>query len=574
MERRHLVIAACALMLASACNLLIDSDDALVERDADAATADGSGRDAADAEVDVAPDGNPCGGSAALVYRGVMRMPGDRCGCTGTLVCAGPDALLCANDVGNNACGGCGALPGVPSGACGACGGGTWECDGGELTCVGALQLNLCGGCALLEGPPGAACDGPEGSRWECSAGDRVICELPSRNLCGAFGDLTYEGLDATPGEACEADCGAGRLICDPDARALFCDGPEANGCGSCGPLAGPLGEGCGCGGGGTWTCNDGEAECVGGDSNACGGCAPLAVAPGQRCPDGGLRICASRDATACATFGEGTNFCGGIIELDDLPGTACGTCDSGTFACQGPNEVACEGDRAGAALNACGGCEPLIGVAGGGCGTCGRGTLRCSGTDEFVCTGDPGASALNACGGCAGLDGVPGTACGTCAAWRCIGGGVQCLKDPGGTNCGGSRVTCEELECGAENRGCTEATLTADAECGACLDGYEERAGTCEPVAGDTLPEVTTVSVDPATITQTSVRLRGALTSLGSPNASQHGFCRGSGRDPALGGDGVACSTLGPPTTTGPFEEVVSALAPASTFHARAYAT
>ncbi|MCB9532483.1 MAG: SUMF1/EgtB/PvdO family nonheme iron enzyme, partial [Myxococcales bacterium] len=294
---------------------------------------------------------------------------------------------------------------------------------------------------------------------------------------------LEFDGLEATPGEACEAGCGAGRLLCDPETQSLFCDGPETNDCGGCEPLAGPVDGRCGCGNGGRWVCDGTGVICEGGDTNACGGCGPLGEQPGKACTDGAVRICVSRDATACVTFSAGSNACGGVVALGNLPGGECGACESGTFACTGPDEVGCSGDRAAAAFNACGGCTPLVGADGEACGTCGLGTLTCSGEDALRCDGDPGASALNACGGCAALANAPGTGCGTCATWRCVGGGVQCLSDPAAAGCGGTRVTCAELNCGGENRRCTEATASDDAACGTCLDGYVERAGSCEEV-------------------------------------------------------------------------------------------
>ncbi|MCB9520900.1 MAG: SUMF1/EgtB/PvdO family nonheme iron enzyme [Myxococcales bacterium] len=494
---------ALAPLLVAACNLASNNDPALrdagdandveVAQDAhDVADADGGADDElvdVEPELDASTQGsNACGGAATLRYRGDARGPGDRCGCTGTIVCAGPDALRCANDVGNNACGGCGVLAGLPGSDCGACGGGRWECADGSVECDGALLRNLCGGCALLAGAPTAPCAGPFGSRWECAGADTVVCALPERNACGSFGELLFDGVDAAPGDACEAACGVGRLLCDPSTGGLFCDGPEANECGSCEPLSGTPGTACGCGGAGRWVCDGAEVECVGGDTNACGGCAGLAVRPGAACVDGGLRICVSVDATACVALGAGSNFCGGEVALESLPGGSCGACESGTFACLGPDQVGCDGDGGAAAFNACGGCERLIGVQGDPCGVCGGGTLVCSGANALVCDGDPGAAARNACGGCGELSATPDTPCGECATWRCVGAGVQCAADPRAEGCGQARVTCDELGCAAERRACTEATTTTDASCGACLEGAAEVDGVCVdgPYCGD----------------------------------------------------------------------------------------
>lgn len=42
---------------------------------------------------------------------------------------------------------------------------------------------------------------------------------------------------------------------------------------------------------------------------------------------------------------GPDTNACGGTITLPGNPGDACGACDSGTYACNGPDAVVCNGE-------------------------------------------------------------------------------------------------------------------------------------------------------------------------------------------------------------------------------------
>ncbi|MCB9532941.1 MAG: SUMF1/EgtB/PvdO family nonheme iron enzyme [Myxococcales bacterium] len=564
-------------------------DDAALtaDADADASEVDASDVDGGDpgsdprGEVDPDEDMHPsgsangCGGAAALRYNGAQHAPGDRCGCTGTLICASPDALRCADDAPTNVCGGCAILPASPGTACGPCGGGVWECDGGELECSGAAALNLCGGCGELDGPPGAPCEGPVGQRWECTSADAVACRAPSAtNACGGAGVLEFEGLDALPGESCEAACGEGRLLCDPDSLALRCDGPAANPCGGCDALAGAIGDPCGCDLQGRWICDGGAAFCDGGIPNACGGCGALTAEPGRECAGGGVRTCVSDDTTACTVLGAGSNYCGGDIELRSLPGSPCGSCGSGTYACADPDSVVCAGDRGSRAFNACGGCEALSGVVGGACGACGSGEYVCEGDDDLGCEGDVGDAAFNACFGCEPLSHEPNTACGVCATWQCVDGGVQCLPDPGDPECGGTRVTCADLACGDEHRACAEATTAADATCADCLGGFVESGGVCEPESTTAIPEVETSEVEVTTVGAVTAVLAGRIAMLGSPAATEHGFCVGPTADPGVGDTGVVCSTLGPPTAVGPFDEAVVGLSAATTYHVRAYAT
>ncbi|MCB9530367.1 MAG: SUMF1/EgtB/PvdO family nonheme iron enzyme [Myxococcales bacterium] len=577
MKSKHaFLVVVIAVVFTGACNLLSDDPNAL---DADTADIDaGDIGDIGDVDDSDTPDLTPssrnaCGGSSALRYRGTAHAPGDRCGCTGTLVCAGLDALRCTNDVGNNACGGCGELAGVPGEECGPCGGGTWQCEAGAVSCVGAPALNLCGGCTELAGAPGAPCDDSVESRWEC-ADDSVTCVAPEKNVCGGTGPLEFEGLEAKPGEECEGACGAGRLICDPETRALFCDAPGANGCGGCGPLSGAVGGSCGCGGSGRWVCDGEDVSCDGGVTNPCGGCSALAAPPGNPCAGGGTRICVSPTVTACVAVSGLSNACGGEASLTSLPGSACGSCDSGTVACDGTDAVACEGDLGRAAFNVCGGCDGLVGEVGDRCGTCGEGALDCAGSDALVCDGTTGGAAANACGGCGPLAHDPDTECGVCAAWRCVGGGLQCLADPGAPGCGSSRVRCADLDCDSEHRRCVEATPMVDATCGACVDEYSEVDGVCEPDPGARTPVVSTSEVSTETLGVTDVVIEGAITDLGDPAPTQHGFCRGARANPAIGGSGVTCSTLGAPAAAGPFTEGVTGLTGGTTYHVRAYAT
>ncbi len=139
-------------------------------------------------------------------------------------------------------------------------------------------------------------------------------------------------------------------------------------------------------------------------------------------------------------------NACGGCATLTNTPGTACGVCGDGKWACNGKDATRCEGARA---RNACGGCTTLITPPSTACGTCGGGTFVCNGTDATKCndpvtTPAPGTTCgtcgtskyacapdgksticskpddRNACGGCGTLSNAPGTVCGACGVWTC----------------------------------------------------------------------------------------------------------------------------------------------------------
>ncbi len=79
-----------------------------------------------------------------------------------------------------------------------------------------------------------------------------------------------------------------------------------------------------------------------------------------------------------------------------------------------------CEGDDCPCVDNECGGCRPLEGEPDDPCGTCGSGTWACNGPEEVICFGDVGDRARNVCGGCAELEGELGDACGVCGMLAC----------------------------------------------------------------------------------------------------------------------------------------------------------
>ena len=222
--------------------------------------------------------------------------------------------------------------------------------------------------------------------------------------------------------------------------------------------------------------CDEGLVDCDGDplngcertvDSlNACGGCAALDGMPGSGCGtcDTGEWVCDGEDALRCAgdAGDDALNACGGCARLDGDPGADCGTCGSGAWVCDGVDAVSCTDDAGDEALNVCGGCGPIDGDAGERCGTCDSGTYVCSGLEALFCVGDDGDDALNACGGCESLGAAPGTSCGACGsgAWACDGAdGLVCEGDEGDD---------VRNACG----GCSTLDETPGTPCGTCGSG------------------------------------------------------------------------------------------------------
>lgn len=240
-------------------------------------------------------------------------------------------------------------------------------------------------------------------------------------NLCGGDEALELDGESVEPGDPCGA-CGDGIALCDGENDVRCVAATAANECGGCAPLSGRVGEPCGRCGHGEWQC-DGEEElhCAGGaeegETNACGGCAELEHELNFECEtddgEGGIWKCIGPEEIRCAPFDE--NACGGD-EGDDLlaqPGTVCGECDQGAYACDGTDDVYCEGAQLG--VNDCGGCEALSAAVGTECGIC-DGEWVCDGDSEVVCAESP----QNNCGGCGALDGEPGQSCGDDGEYEC----------------------------------------------------------------------------------------------------------------------------------------------------------
>ena len=404
----------------------------------------------------LAGEGNECGGSEPLEYRGESAGVGGTCSelCgAGVLVCDGVDRLRCDSDVGENACGGCGALIGVPGESCGTCGG-TWVCseDGNVVDCAGAVR-NACGGCSELPAAPGTDC-GELGMVWQCGDAGEVLCaSLDEPRPCESGA-----GVEGAPGDRC-GTCESGWVTCDEGSGELVCtgDGGDAalNACGGCAILGAPVGSPCGTCGAGTWECDGTEA---------------------LQCVDGG----------------GGTNACGGCAELDAEVETSCGTC--GTWACAGIDAVVCEGDTmppappcAPSELNPCGGCTDLAVTLGDSCSSaCGSGTWRCTHEGEAECVG----VGDNACGGCAGLPSRPGTACSTSCGdgvWVCDGVDAVACDAPPVNRCGG----CAELTSGEEpGDACSTAcgvgvwSCAGDGESLSCSALSPNVCGGCAPLA------------------------------------------------------------------------------------------
>lgn len=530
-----------------------------------------------------AGDLNACGGTSTLTYDGSAASPGDRCGRRneGNLVCDGTDALTCTVEDGPNACGGDVVLAGEPGDLCvrpTACGDvtGVWNCATEEIlgenafdgvVCLStAPDTNACGGCTSLSDEPGTLC-GDDGV-FQCTGPDSVECSdavdpcdggfvnacggcgaLPSTpgdacgtcgtgtlacasrtevtcigdqgdsaiNACGGCDPLFFNVIPAEPGDGC-GTCGEGALECDTINR-LVCndDDVETNVCGGCEELTETPGTSCGTCGSGTWQCGPGgDLVCAGdlGDGalnecggcgedpfNACGGCAALSNSPGSPCGtcQTGTYTCNGDGSAVTCEGDEGSaalNECGGCVDFGSDFGAPCGVCDTGNFVCAGPESLRCGGDQGGDAINSCGGCGDLANEPGGSCGTCGLGTYTCDGNDATVCSGDPGSSALNACGGCGTLSETVGADCGTCGSGTVVCDGEEattCSGDLGASalnGCGGCSGLANEPgeSCGTCGNGayecsspdsttCVGATTNA---CGGCTDLADDLGASC----------------------------------------------------------------------------------------------
>ncbi|MBO6937170.1 MAG: formylglycine-generating enzyme family protein [Deltaproteobacteria bacterium] len=215
---------------------------------------------------------------------------------------------------------------------------------------------------------------------------------------------------------------------------------------------------------------------------NGCGGLTELEGVPGGACGCDGTWSCDGSEALVCDDVTA--NACGGCGPLDGSVGDSCGEC--GQLACS-EGALACLDEG----FNECGGCATLEGPVGGSCGECG-GTWACQGVDALVCDGG-----ANDCGGCEPLAGVVGDSCGTaCGIYACDGpnelfcdesvapnacGGCGSLSGAPGDSCG----MCGRLECdGTDTLVCVETCTMIGAACtaGTCGPDLECTAGRCAP--------------------------------------------------------------------------------------------
>ena len=280
------------------------------------------------------PGTNACGGTDPLIVDEEDVEPGDPCGecADGRLVCDGDGGVECVGDVGENLCGGCGALPAPPATSCGACG--TWTCDevSKGIFC-NDRGPNACGGCGALSREVGSECG--SGGINVCAGPDIVVCAADAEglNACGGV-----ESIAGEPGEICGA-CGDGVTACvSPDLiECVAADGAlnATNACGGCVTLFAAPGAACGTCGDGVWTC-DGQDAVTCDDPgaaalNECGGCAELGAELGDAC-DGGFIECRGTEDIACVPTER--NACGGDGVLPGDPGDECGECL--VYACNG----------------------------------------------------------------------------------------------------------------------------------------------------------------------------------------------------------------------------------------------
>lgn len=170
---------------------------------------------------------NACGGCRELA--GDLLASCGACG-DGTLICAGPNDLLCVEGKPQNACGGCEPLAEVPGEPCGRCDAGAWVCEGtdGVICEVPEVEENACGGCAALSVHPGESCGTCDSGVVQCDGTEAVFCQGDGGeellNVCGLCGPVPEEGCDlcgdgvlggeescddgnSTPGDGCDANC-------------------------------------------------------------------------------------------------------------------------------------------------------------------------------------------------------------------------------------------------------------------------------------------------------------------------------------------------------------------------------
>ncbi len=216
------------------------------------------------------------------------------------------------------------------------------------------------------------------------------------------------------------------------------------------------------------------------GELNPCGGESDLAAAPGSACGDcdSGVWACDGADALRCDSE-RPANACGGCEAIPDI-GTVCGPC-GGVWTC-GDEGVECS-----TSYNACGGCGDLEATPNTACaldGTRLNGAWACITGESVACVGQ----FANACGGSAALANAPGDACGACGlgAWTCDGtGALACMgADTGANACGGCGLLGGAVDdaCGV----CGGTTVCAGTEALECSDPLRNACGGCEALEGE----------------------------------------------------------------------------------------
>ena len=433
------------------------------------------------------------------------------------------------------------------------------DCGGTTTVCTELLDGTFCaipcfenGGC-----PSGNSCEPV------LSNGESVEVCLPNEGVCSDCYDPDLDGYgvgrECRGGDCDEEEAGINEgasEVCDSVDQ--DCDGwtdedfdfeTDVDNCGGCNIRCSADDAVSVCTDG---LCGIGECNVDWGDCNSdqrdgcetdltapdsCGTCAAIGGLPGTICGtcDEGLWACNDDGTADCADDPgvERLNGCGGCNGLEGPVGENCGTCGSGGWICNGSEFVVCSGDLGELAHNECGGCTIIAGDAGTPCGTCGTGLMSCVSLERLACDGDRGPSALNACLGCGFLRETPGESCGTCDAgeWACDGtDAVACAGDPGVgalSACGGCTVLAAEPEtacgtCGSGEWTCagTDALICAgDAgseatnPCGGCEELDGEPSDACGPCGLDRLECLAPDSI--ACNGSTAVNVCGGCTEL-----------------------------------------------------------
>ena len=375
------------------------------------------------------------------------------------------------------------------------------DCGGTTTVCTELIDGTYCvipcfdnGGC-----PSGNSCEPV------LSGGETIEVCLPTAGVCSDCFDPDRDGYGV--GESClGGDCDEEEAAINEGAPEV-CDGVDQD-----------------CDG---WTDEDFDLET---DVEHCGGCNIRCSADNavSVCTDGACGVgecdlgwgdCNDDPRDGCETDLTAEDSCGTCAELGGTPGTACGTCDEGTWACHDDGTAICADDPGADRLNGCGGCGGLEGPVGEGCGSCGSGEWICNGSEFVVCSGDLGELAHNECGGCSILEDEAGTPCGTC--------------DTGLLSC----VSLERLACEGDRGpsalnacfGCAFLRETPGGSCGVCDAGE----WVCDS------PNSVACSGDPG---PDSLNACGGCTPLEGEPETACGTC-GSGEWVCAGTDAVVCA-------------------------------